>query len=238
MGFSRDRELFPWFTEQPGKDFALYDLRTLTGMGKYSTYGQLRRCERHGVDYRIHTRKGGSGIAVIAPHGGGIEPGTMETAAEVAGNEHSFYCFEGLKTRGNSDLHISSISFDEPSLLHILRNAELVIAIHGCGSEDEAVYIGGLHSDLKQRIYYALTRAGFTAKQSLKPLLQGKSAQNICNMGKTGAGVQLELSRGLRRQMFADVIGSQDRSQNTEVFHTLVSALRKTLAENSAKTPD
>ena len=207
-------------------------------MGKYSTYGKLRRCERHGVDYRTHTRKGNSGIALIAPHGGGIEPGTMETAAEVAGNEHSFYCFEGLKTRGNSDLHISSISFDDPSLLHIVKNAELVITVHGCGTEDEAIYIGGLHSHLKQRIHHALTRAGFTAKQSLKPLLQGKSAQNICNMGKTGAGVQLELSRGLRRQMFADVIGSQDRSQKTEVFHTLVSALRKTLAENSAKTPD
>jgi phage replication-related protein YjqB (UPF0714/DUF867 family) len=207
-------------------------------MGKYSSYGELRRCERHGVDYRIHTRNGGSGIAVIAPHGGGIEPGTMETAAEVAGSEHAFYCFEGLKTRGNSDLHIPSIRFDEPTLLNTVRNAELVIAIHGCRSKDGAVYIGGLHCDLKQRIYSALISAGFTAKQSLKPLLQGKSAQNICNMGKTGAGVQLELSRGLRRQMFVDLLGSQDKRQKTELFHTFVSVLRKALSENSAKTPD
>jgi len=191
-------------------------------MGKYSTYGQLRRCERHGVDYRIHTRKGGSGIAVIAPHGGGI---------------HTFYCFEGLKRRGNSDLHITSKNLDEPGLLHIVGDAEVVLAVHGCGSEDEAVYIGGLHSDLKQKIHCALTRAGFTAKESLKPLLKGKSAQNICNMGKTGAGVQLELSRGMRRQMFVDVIGSQDRSQKTEVFHAFVSVLRKALSENSAKIP-
>lgn len=206
-------------------------------MGKYSTYGQLRRRERHGLDYRIHTRKGGSGIAVIAPHGGGIEPGTMETAAGVAGNEHTFYSFEGLKRRGNSDLHITSKNLDEPSLLHIVRDAEVVLSVHGCGTEDEAVYVGGLHSDLKQKIHYLLTRAGFTAKQCLKPLLKGKSAQNICNMGKTGAGVQLELSRGLRRQMFVDVIGSQDRRQKTEVFHTFVSVLRKALSENSAKTP-
>jgi phage replication-related protein YjqB (UPF0714/DUF867 family) len=224
--------------KQPGRDFSLYGPRPLTGMGKYSTYGELRRFERHGVDYCIHTRKGGSGIAVIAPHGGGIEPGTMETADEVAGNEHAFYCFEGLKTRGNSDLHITSKNLDEPGLLRIVRSAELAITVHGCGSEDEAVYIGGLHSYLKQRIYCALTRVGFKAKQSLKPLLQGKSALNICNMGKTGAGVQLELSRGLRRQLFVDVIGSQGRrSQKTEVFHTFVSVLREALSVNSAKTP-
>jgi phage replication-related protein YjqB (UPF0714/DUF867 family) len=240
LGLSWDRQVFPLLAKQLGKDFIHCALRTPKGMGKYSTYGELRRGERNGVDYRIHTRRGDSGIAVIAPHGGGIEPGTMETASEVAGNEHAFYCFEGVKTRGNSDLHITSKNVDEPTLLSILKDAKVAIALHGCGTEDEAVYIGGLHSDLKQRIHYALTRAGFTVKQSLKPLLQGKSAQNICNMGKTGAGVQLELSRGLRRQMFVDVIGSQDqdRSQRTEVFYAFVSALRKALSENAAKTAD
>jgi phage replication-related protein YjqB (UPF0714/DUF867 family) len=51
------------------------------------------RHEKEGRDYEVHQRKGASGIAVIAPHGGGIEPGTMDIADSVAGEEHTFCCF-------------------------------------------------------------------------------------------------------------------------------------------------
>ncbi len=49
------------------------------------------------LDYLILSRQGTSGIAVMAPHGGGIEPGTSEIANRVAGDEHAYYSFEGLK---------------------------------------------------------------------------------------------------------------------------------------------
>ena len=35
------------------------------------------------------------------PHGGGIEPGTSEVADAIAGEEFSFYAFEGLKSSDN-----------------------------------------------------------------------------------------------------------------------------------------
>ena len=35
-------------------------------------------------------------IVIIAPHGGGIEPGTSELAIAIAGEELSFAVFEGL----------------------------------------------------------------------------------------------------------------------------------------------
>jgi phage replication-related protein YjqB (UPF0714/DUF867 family) len=53
-------------------------------------------------------------VAVIAPHGGGIEPGTSELATAIAGDDFSLYLFEGLKSAGNGELHITSTNFDEP----------------------------------------------------------------------------------------------------------------------------
>ncbi len=54
------------------------------------SYGVIEN-ETKGKDYRIHLRHGKSGILVMAPHGGGIEPGTTEIADAVAGAERSFY---------------------------------------------------------------------------------------------------------------------------------------------------
>ena len=57
----------------------------------------------------------------MAPHGGGIEPGTTEIAEAVAGHEHTFYSFSGVKARGNSVLHITSSRFDEPEGIAIAK---------------------------------------------------------------------------------------------------------------------
>lgn len=200
---------------------------------RFSTYDKLRRHMSDEVDYRIHTRNSGYPIAVIAPHGGCIEPGTMELAAGIAGKEHAFYCFEGLREKGNTELHIASTNFDEPSALEIVKDAELVLAIHGCGSGGEAVHLGGLHGHLKRSIFEYLTRAGFTVRESPKPELQGSSPHNICNRGKTGAGVQLELSQGLRKRMFGDPKRHRDTNAETDLYRTFVSALRKALSEIS-----
>ena len=196
---------------------------------KYSTYDELRRHERDGVDYRIYTRNSGSPIAVIAPHGGLIEPGTTEVAASVAGYDHAFYCFEGLKKAGNSDLHIASTYFDEPSALQILRDAELVLAIHGCDSKGEVIYLGGLHRHLIRGISEYLTCAGFIVRESTKPELRGTSPHNICNKGRTGAGVQLELSQGLRKRMLGNPDRHQDKNPDKELYRAFILGLRKVL---------
>jgi phage replication-related protein YjqB (UPF0714/DUF867 family) len=71
-------------------------------MTPYASYCALQVNETLGVDYRIRVRRGCSGIAVMAIHGGGIEPGTTEIAEAVAGDRHTFYTFSGLKPEGNS----------------------------------------------------------------------------------------------------------------------------------------
>ena len=51
---------------------------------KYSNFGALSRSERRDVDYRICIDVRAGSVAVIAPHGGNIEPGTSEVAAAIA----------------------------------------------------------------------------------------------------------------------------------------------------------
>jgi len=58
-----------------------------------------------------------SGIAILSIHGGDIEPGTTRIANAIAGWDHSFYTFEGIKTARNLSLHITSTRFDEPSAM-------------------------------------------------------------------------------------------------------------------------
>lgn len=67
---------------------------------KYSNYDELSCHEPKGIDYRIRCVSS-SDIAILAIHGGKIEPGTTEIAEAVAKNQHSFYTFEGLKPTGN-----------------------------------------------------------------------------------------------------------------------------------------
>jgi phage replication-related protein YjqB (UPF0714/DUF867 family) len=197
-------------------------------MDLYSSYADLQQVEQEGKDYRIHVRQGLSDIAVMAPHGGGIEPGTYEIADAVAGCEHYFYCFEGIKESRNLGLHLTSTRFDEDRGVGIAESVQIVLAIHGSGEKEEVVYLGGLNTSLKKEIYTKLTHAGFVVKESPRTALQGRNPTNICNRGASGAGVQLEISQGLRRKLFvpAENDGGKTKSR---LFDDFVSALRKAL---------
>jgi phage replication-related protein YjqB (UPF0714/DUF867 family) len=88
---------------------------------KYKSFAGLKAVERAGVDYCRIILPQNSEIAVIAPHGGGIEPGTSEIAKAIAGDKFSLYCFEGLKTEGNyRDLHITGTNFDDPDCVQLI----------------------------------------------------------------------------------------------------------------------
>ena len=197
---------------------------------KYSNYEQLRKNEEPNKDYRINWRKGRTNSAIIAPHGGSIEPGTSEIADAVAGKAHAFYAFEGIKPVGNGDLHITSTSFDEPHGIRLVKESTNVLAIHGCGGEEEIVYIGGLDIALKGEIRDALTQAGFNTGEHDHPELQGINKYNICNRGKKGEGVQLELSSGLRKKMFYS-LRAKDRDKKTALFEDFVLAVSKVIGK-------
>jgi phage replication-related protein YjqB (UPF0714/DUF867 family) len=190
---------------------------------KYQSFNELAIAEVKDVDYRIRYREGKSNIAIIAIHGGGIEPGTTEIADATAGDRHSFYTFSGLKKSGNFILHITSRRFDEPQGLAIARQAKTILSIHGCGDNDSMVLMGGKNIQLKDKIQKTLQNAGFQVKQSVR--FPGLSPLNICNRCRSGAGVQLEICYGLRRRMFESLLRS-DRHKTTAVFHRFVDALK------------
>ena len=195
----------------------------------YYSYAELRQNEKEHVDYTIFHREGCSDIAVMAPHGGGIEPGTIDIADAIAGCDHSFYAFKGLKKTGNKILHISSNRFDEPLGLEIARNAFIVISVHGSGYKTEMVHIGGRNQLLKEKIREALKAGGFHAEISEIPGLRGIRPENICNRCRSGEGVQLEISRGLRENMFEN-LAQRSLRKKTADFYRFINILKAVLS--------
>ncbi|MFZ0613600.1 MAG: poly-gamma-glutamate hydrolase family protein [Desulfobacterales bacterium] len=192
----------------------------------YRSFEELSANETEGLDYRIRDRGGASEIAVVAIHGGGIEPGTTEIAEATAGERHAFYTFSGLKSRGNGRLHITSRRFDEPRCLRRARLAHTVISIHGCGDAEPLVLLGGRHNRLGQLIGQSLETAGFVVRRSVR--FPGLSPQNICNRGRLRRGVQLEISAGLRSLMFGDLTRSQ-RKKPSPLLLCFVTAVQAAL---------
>ncbi|WP_448251345.1 poly-gamma-glutamate hydrolase family protein [Ottowia oryzae] len=88
----------------------------------YGGYADLASAQAEETDYRVHVRPfAGSSIAVIAPHGGGIEQFTSDIARAVAGTDINLYLFEGIRQAGNyAALHLTSHKFDEPRCLALL----------------------------------------------------------------------------------------------------------------------
>ena len=137
-------------------------------------------------------------VAVIAPHGGKIEPATSEMTAAIAGALYSSYYFEGLRSGPHSHLHITSTKFDEPKCLALISMLDLVVAVHGLAGRREAIDVGGLDHQLRDLINGILHAAGFDSKIVTSGSHAATSKSNIFDKGRRGAGVQLEITKGLR----------------------------------------
>ena len=164
----------------------------------YKSFAELRTSESERSSYSVTTMNRGSVFAIVAPHGGGIEPGTSEIAKGIAGAVFSYYTFDGLMQEGNELLHITSTLFDEPKCLDLINHSDAVVAIHGCGGDEKNIIVGGLFDRLKIRLINSMVTAGFDASLA-EASYTGSQIQNICNRGRLGQGVQLEISAGLRR---------------------------------------
>jgi phage replication-related protein YjqB (UPF0714/DUF867 family) len=183
-------------------------------------YEDLAQRYAEGVDYAVHVMaRERSRTAILAPHGGRIEGRTSEVARLIAGDEHRLYLFEGLRPSGdNFDcLHLASHRFDEPRALALIADCDSVVAIHGYAAPGPDVLLGGLNEMLKAQIARALAQIGLACEME-GHRFPGRHPDNICNRGRSGEGVQLELSEGLRR--------SGDR-------RGLVAAVRAVLAAGS-----
>jgi phage replication-related protein YjqB (UPF0714/DUF867 family) len=171
---------------------------------RYPSYHVLRQCEVEGRDYAIALCQRQSQLAVLAPHGGLIETGTTAIAEAIAADALSCYSFSGIKPGNNQDLHITSTRFDEPRCHALIATAHTVLTVHGEKSLGDVVFLGGLDEALDRQLHSALTHSGFHVAPHHNPRLQGRHPRNLCNLGQSGRGVQLELSRGLRSSLFVD----------------------------------
>ena len=198
-------------------------------MDKYQNYAELNATETEGQDFSVDVNDViSSQVAVIAPHGGSIEPGTSELCRAIAADRYSYALFEGIKSSANQDLHITSSRFDEPRFCQLVSTHTKVIALHGEKSHGSVVYLGGKDVDLAKHISQNLSQAGFKVAIHDNPQLQGKSTNNICNRGLSAQGVQLEIAAGLRRQMFSS-LNRQGRQTTTRVFEKFVKALQRAI---------
>ena len=154
-------------------------------------------------DYAVAYLDRSSDAVIMAPHGGGIEPGTSVIAKTIAREDLSLYLFEGLMSSGNRRLHITSHRFEEPTALAALRLASWVVTVHGYRSARRGVLVGGLDGELVSLIRQSLEASHFRVERARRGL-EAVHPRNIANRGKLGRGVQLEISRGLRQALKRD----------------------------------
>lgn len=194
----------------------------------YRNFSSLLADERADVDYRICSWARQSPVLVMAPHGGGIEPGTSEIVRQTAGEDYSLFMFEGIKSSGNRQLHVKSENYELPQALIMAQRADWLIAVHGCEDEDDLTLVGGLDFGLKWHITEELATNRFPVSTSPRPGLGGIAPKNICNRNHRNAGVQIEISRGQRRRMFKD-LGRRGRGEATVVFYRFCESLRSAI---------
>lgn len=164
-------------------------------------YDDLAQCFIEGIDYSVHVGfRAASQVAVVAPHGGRIEGRTSEIARLIAGKDHRLYLFEGLRPTGDNFecLHLGSHCFDEPRAIELIADCDTVIAVHGYAASGPDVLLGGLDEGLKRKVAQALRQTGFTYLAD-GHRFPGSHPRNICNRGRSRAGLQLELSESLRK---------------------------------------
>ncbi|MER7752311.1 poly-gamma-glutamate hydrolase family protein [Kitasatospora sp. NPDC097643] len=235
---------------------ALYADTTLTEGVDYG-----RRYRRHLIDDQsTSARTALIRTTVIAPHGGGIEAGTSElclaiagyhpadlTPTPAAGPVSDFWMFEGLRSSGNSSLHVTSTHCDDTVARAMCAGSLNVLSLHGCTAAQagleagaQAVLVGGLNSTFRQYLMEEFATAGIRAvTASGEEEIAGISPENICNRSMLGMGAQLEMTTELRAAMFA--VGKNtrtDRATNTvPLFWSFTTAVRTAIQRLEATQP-
>lgn len=193
----------------------------------FKTLSDMYPHKKEGGDFQRIGIDRGTRFVLIAPHAGGIEPGTGKLVKAIAGQDFSYYLFEGLQQRGNIALHIPSTQFDDPLCLTLVQKSEIAITFHGYHGSKENVLVGGLNQRIIERILDVLIEYGFPAERD-RTGHAGVNPANICNRCASKRGVQLELSRPLRKTFFRS-IDRPGREHPTENFYRFASAIRKVL---------
>ena len=185
-----------------------------------------------GRDFRIAF--GDENVArclLVAPHGGGIEPGTSELLRAVSElGDWAWYDFAGFLRKGNQEaLHITSVLFDEPTLLALLPRTNFVLTIHGANdASGHHAYVGG-RWDAGRATIAAMINAA-TAKHGIHAMdapahLGGAEPANLTNRGKLRYGIQLEFSRAARNLLFPPDCAREARGRRSPRLAALARAI-------------
>jgi phage replication-related protein YjqB (UPF0714/DUF867 family) len=205
---------------------------------------------------------------VLAPHGGGIEPGTSELCLAVAGYHpanlpqvppagvtYDYWMFEGVREDDNRKLHVTSTGCDDDLAVSLCAGSLNALALHGFRPEppdfsedDQVVLVGGATTDttpnpLRDYLLDGLCDARFDARDSAgHGELDGNARCNIVNRTLLGRGAQLELSTPLRDAMFTEHSRPRRKHATTQLFWTFVAVCRDAIdrleAEQIAPRPD
>lgn len=171
-------------------------------MDKYHSMKELQNETIENEDWEIMTEDRDSDVTILAIHGGGIEPATSEIARVIANEgQFNYFVFNGIRTKGNNELHVTSINYDNDIAMNLVKSSERAVTIHGCLGEEDVAYIGGKDIQLKERIANELNQIGVEVKEAPSHM-SGVQDDNIVNCTKNEVGVQIELTSSLRKSLF------------------------------------
>jgi phage replication-related protein YjqB (UPF0714/DUF867 family) len=178
---------------------------------------------------------------LVAPHGGGIEPGTSELLRTVSDlGSWAWYDFAGFLRVGNQQaLHIASTVFDEPTLLALLPRTNFVLTFHGAdGTADPVAYVGGRWDEGREIITAMINAA--SAVHGIHAMaapthLRGTDPANVTNRGRLGSGIQLEFSRGARNLLFPPDCSREARGRRSRRLSALGRAIHNGLQRLAPK---
>lgn len=202
-----------------------------------------RRARRHEVlDSDLAQRSQVPLATVVAPHGGGIEPGTSElclaiagyhpaTLAPTGGPTYDYWLLEGLLSTNNDDLHVTTTHCDDAMALSLCAGARTALTLHGCSTAAAngmgAVLVGGRNAALRNLLIAQLSGAGDATGH---PTLAGMAPENLTNRTLLGAGAQLEITTPVRAAMFGINTREQRKHTTTAAFWAFTNACRTALA--------
>jgi phage replication-related protein YjqB (UPF0714/DUF867 family) len=199
---------------------------------------------------------------ILAPHGGGIEPGTSELCLAVAGYHpanlprippagvtYDYWMFEGVRELRNAALHVRSTGCDDGVAVSLCAGSLNALALHGFrpqppdfSEDDQVLLVGGGNTVLRGYLLEGLRDAAFDARDAGQHgELDGDAKCNIVNRTLLGMGAQLELSTPLRDAMFTEHSRPRRKHTTTELFWTFAAVCRDAVdrleAEQIGRTP-
>src|SRR5262249_1359842 len=147
-----------------------------------------------------------------------------------AGVTYDYWMLEGVRERGNAELHVTSTGCDDGVAVSLCAGSLNALSLHGfqpappgMSEDDQVVLVGAGNASLKGSLLEGVCKADFDARDAgLHGELNGDAKCNIVNRTLLGMGAQLELSTPLRDAMFAEHSRSRRKHTTTQLFWTFV----------------